>query len=112
MTGASGRARLMTFFGSLAPMTWLTMLPRPPKGLCSSTVTTTFLPFAAASRPFASRGLTQYMSSTVADMPCAFSSAAASLAGLTISPQATIRASVPSQTTVALSISKGQLPSS
>ena len=53
----------------------------------------------------------QYMSSTHALMPSFASASPASFAGSTISPQATIKTSVPSEITVALSISKGTFPS-
>ena len=58
-----------------------------------------------------SRGLTQYMSSTVADTPCSASRFPASMAGRTISPQAMMATSEPSRSTVALSMTKGTLSS-
>ena len=106
MAGSSGRARFFTFTGWVSPTTWLTMLPMQPYRLCSSTVTMARVSRAAFSTASRSRGLTQYMSSTRAEMPCSASSAAASTAGLTISPQAMRVTSVPSFTVTALSIWK------
>ena len=112
MTGSSGNARQSTRLGSLAQTACATMLPSPPKGACSSAVTMSFLPAAARRRPSVSRGLTQYMSSAPVEMPCSFSSFAASWMGFTISPQATSSTSVPSHSTVARFIAKGTWPSS
>ena len=69
MTGASGKAMLMTFFEHSAATTWLTIDPRPPNGACSSTVTTSFVFCAASTTAFLSSGFTQYISMTLALIP-------------------------------------------
>ena len=92
--------------GWLSPTTWLTMLPMPPYRLCSSAVTMALVSRAAWSTASLSRGLTQYMSMTRAEMPFSSSRRAASRAGRTSSPQAIRVTSVPSRTVRALSIWK------
>ena len=86
----------------------VTIAPRPPNGECSSTVITTFARSATFLTAVSSSGLTQYISSTLAKIPCSFNNAAASNEGRTISPHAIIATSLPSCNTVALSISQGQ----
>ena len=82
-------------------------LPSPPMTLCSSAVTTAFIPLAQSMTACRSRGLIVLTLTTFTDTPSAFSSSAAVSARDTMTPLANTTTSFPSCIVYSLPISNG-----